>query len=107
MVLLTIIIVGKAFYIQRTEGAYWRGVSDSLQQRVVELDADRGTIYSEDGQMLTVGELTLGQCTGYRFTRMYSQACQLIFRHPFSFRPPVNGRFEIGDLFSFLPRWLQ
>ena len=53
MVLLTIIIVGKAFYIQRTEGAYWRGVSDSLQQRVVELDADRGTIYSEDGQMLS------------------------------------------------------
>src|SRR5258705_12177293 len=28
-------------------------MSDSMHQRIVELDADRGTIYSEDGQMLS------------------------------------------------------
>ncbi|MEI9945902.1 MAG: penicillin-binding protein [Chitinophagaceae bacterium] len=28
-------------------------MSDSMHQRIIELDADRGTIYSEDGQMLS------------------------------------------------------
>lgn len=53
MVLLSLVILGKAFYIQRFEGNYWRSMSDSMHQRIVELDADRGTIYSEDGQMLS------------------------------------------------------
>ncbi|MBL7738197.1 MAG: transpeptidase family protein [Chitinophagaceae bacterium] len=53
MALISLLILGKAFYIQRFQGDYWRGMSDSLHQRIVELDADRGTIYSEDGQMLS------------------------------------------------------
>lgn len=53
MVLLSMLILGKAFYIQRFQGDHWRSMSDSMHQRIVELDADRGTIYSEDGQMLS------------------------------------------------------
>lgn len=53
MVVLSLLILGKAFYIQRFQGNYWRSMSDSMHQRIVELDADRGTIYSEDGQMLS------------------------------------------------------
>ncbi|MGZ8557794.1 MAG: penicillin-binding transpeptidase domain-containing protein, partial [Chitinophagaceae bacterium] len=53
MVLLCILILGKAFYIQRVQGEHWRSMNDSMHQRIVELDADRGTIYSEDGQMLS------------------------------------------------------
>ncbi|HEU4471322.1 MAG TPA: penicillin-binding protein, partial [Flavisolibacter sp.] len=45
--------LGRAFYIQRFEGKHWRSMSDSLHQKFVELDAERGTIYSEDGQMLS------------------------------------------------------
>ncbi len=46
-------VVGRAFYIQRFQGAYWKKLSDSLHQRYVTLDAQRGTIYSEDGQFLS------------------------------------------------------
>lgn len=46
-------IMGKAIYIQQIQGNYWRGMSDSLHQKIVELDAERGTIYSEDGSMLS------------------------------------------------------
>lgn len=53
MALLCIVILGKAVYIQRVDGAELRAMGDSLQQRIVELDAERGTIYSEDGQMLS------------------------------------------------------
>lgn len=53
MVLLSVFVLGRAFYIQRFQGSYWRSMSDSLHQRIEELDADRGTIYSEDGQMLS------------------------------------------------------
>ena len=53
MALLGLLILGKAFYIQRIQGDYWRNMSDSMHQRIVELDAERGTIYSEDGQMLS------------------------------------------------------
>lgn len=53
IVVLSFVVLGKAFYIQRAEGKYWRCMSDSLHQRIIPLDADRGTIYSEDGQMLS------------------------------------------------------
>ena len=50
---LGVFIISKAFYIQRFQGNYWKSMSDSLHQRIEPLDAERGTIYSEDGQMLS------------------------------------------------------
>ena len=43
----------QGFLYPAVPGQYWRSMSDSLHQRIVELDAERGTIYSEDGQMLS------------------------------------------------------
>ena len=53
IVVLSLLVLGRAFYIQRFQGNYWRSMSDSLHQRIEPLDAERGTIYSEDGQMLS------------------------------------------------------
>jgi cell division protein FtsI (penicillin-binding protein 3) len=53
MVVLGVIIFGKALYIQVAEGSYWRSLGDSLHLDNRELDAERGTIYSEDGRMLS------------------------------------------------------
>ncbi|MFN5648213.1 MAG: cell division protein, partial [Sphingobacteriales bacterium] len=53
IVVFSLAIVGKAFYIQTVEGAYWKNMSDSLHLEYRELDAERGTIYSEDGSMLS------------------------------------------------------
>jgi len=48
-----VLIIGKAFYIQQIQGKYWEGMSDSLHQKIVAIEASRGTIYSADGQMLS------------------------------------------------------
>jgi cell division protein FtsI (penicillin-binding protein 3) len=53
IVLLSVAVLGRALYIQNAEGAYWRSKSDSLHTRIINLDADRGTIYSADGNMLS------------------------------------------------------
>jgi cell division protein FtsI (penicillin-binding protein 3) len=53
IVLVSCLVIGRAFYIQHFQGSFWRSMSDSLHQRIVPLDAERGTIYSEDGQMLS------------------------------------------------------
>jgi cell division protein FtsI (penicillin-binding protein 3) len=53
VVALSLVVLGRAFYIQQVQGNYWRSMSDSLHQKFVPLDAERGTIYSEDGQMLS------------------------------------------------------
>lgn len=53
VVVVCLVILGKAFYIQQVEGAQWRSLSASLHQHIEEIDAERGTIYSEDGQMLS------------------------------------------------------
>ncbi|HEY4209309.1 MAG TPA: penicillin-binding protein 2, partial [Puia sp.] len=50
---LCVVVLGKAFYIQHVQGDYWRGLSDSLHQKFIEMDAERGTIYSEDSSMLS------------------------------------------------------
>ena len=53
VVLLSLCVLGRAFYIQNVEGEQWRSLSDSMHQRYVELGAERGTIFSEDGKMLS------------------------------------------------------
>lgn len=53
VVIVCVVIFGKAIYIQQVQGPHWRSMSDSLHQKLAEIDAERGTIYSEDGQMLS------------------------------------------------------
>ena len=51
--LLGIIVLGKAFYIQQVQGTFWRAMGNSMHLKYMPLDAERGTIYSEDGNMLS------------------------------------------------------
>lgn len=51
--LLGLFVLGRAVYIQRVEGHYWRALSDSMRQRFVTLDAQRGTIYTDAGELLS------------------------------------------------------
>lgn len=50
---ICVVIFSKAVYIQQVEGAKWRNLGDTLHQRTQEIEAERGTIYSEDGEMLS------------------------------------------------------
>jgi len=52
-VAFSLIIIGRVIYIQNAEGQYWIAQAREQQQRVVPIEADRGTIYSEDGSMLS------------------------------------------------------
>ncbi|HWH63855.1 MAG TPA: penicillin-binding protein [Ginsengibacter sp.] len=53
IIILGVIIVGRAFYIQRFEGAYWKQMSNTEHLKYMDINAERGTIYSEDGNMLS------------------------------------------------------
>ena len=53
IVVFSLVIIGKVVYIQYAEGQYWIAQAKQQQQRVVPIDAERGTIYSEDGSMLS------------------------------------------------------
>ena len=53
IVLLCIFVIGRAIYIQRAQGSFWKGMGDSLHLKYLPIDAERGTIYSEDGNMLS------------------------------------------------------
>ncbi len=53
LVIFGIMILGKAFYTQRIEGSYWIKMGDSLHTKIVDMAAERGTIFSEDGSMLS------------------------------------------------------
>lgn len=53
IVAFSLLILGRVFYLQQVQGDYWRGIAKKQQQRFVEIEADRGTIYSEDGNMLS------------------------------------------------------
>lgn len=48
-----IVIAIKVFYIQDVEGSYWRSMANDLHDRYMTIDAERGTIYSSDGRMLS------------------------------------------------------
>ncbi len=53
MIILCVFVLGRAVYIQQAEGKYWKGMSDSLHIKSQPIVAERGTIYSEDGNMLS------------------------------------------------------
>ncbi len=53
MILLGAVVLGRAFYIQRIEGKYWQDMGKNLHLKYLPIDAERGTIYSEDGNMLS------------------------------------------------------
>lgn len=51
--LLSLMVLSKAIIIQKFQGEHWRSMGDSMHQKIIEINADRGTIFSEDGQMLS------------------------------------------------------
>jgi cell division protein FtsI (penicillin-binding protein 3) len=53
IIVFGLFVLGKAVYIQRVEGKFWKGVGDSMQLRYVPVFAERGSIYSEDGNILS------------------------------------------------------
>lgn len=53
MTLLGFMVLGRVVHIQVFQGKEWRNMGDSLHQTVEILDAERGTIYSEEGEMLS------------------------------------------------------
>jgi cell division protein FtsI (penicillin-binding protein 3) len=53
MIVLGAIVLGRAFYLQRIEGKYWKDMGKNLHLKYLPIDAERGTIYSEDGNMLS------------------------------------------------------
>ncbi len=53
MIVLGAVVLGRAFYIQRVEGARWKELGKKDHLKYMPVDAERGTIYSEDGNMLS------------------------------------------------------
>lgn len=53
IVVLCVFVLGRAIYIQRAEGKFWIGMGDSLHLKYQPILAERGSIYSEDGNMLS------------------------------------------------------
>ncbi|MDB5201828.1 MAG: hypothetical protein JWQ27_1237 [Ferruginibacter sp.] len=53
IVLLGVFVLGRAIYIQQVQGSFWKGMGESLHLKYLPIDAERGSIYSEDGNMLS------------------------------------------------------
>jgi cell division protein FtsI (penicillin-binding protein 3) len=53
IIMLGAIVLGRAIYIQRVQGAYWKQMSNTQHLKYMDVNAERGTIYSEDGNMLS------------------------------------------------------
>ncbi len=53
IIVLAAIILGRAIYIQRVQGTYWKQMSNTEHLKYIDINAERGTIYSEDGNMLS------------------------------------------------------
>ncbi len=95
VILLSFFIFGKAFYIQRIQGRYWRSMSDSMHQRFQPLVAERGNIYSEDGQMLSVSIPTFDVYIDFSADGLREKNGKHFFENIDSFSLAMSGYF--GD----------
>lgn len=46
-------ILARAIYIQRVDGDFWKSMATKQHLKYIDLSAERGSIYSEDGNMLS------------------------------------------------------
>ena len=53
IIILGCIIIGRAFFIQNVQGKYWKSMNSSMHLKYKDVNAERGSIYSEDGNMLS------------------------------------------------------
>jgi cell division protein FtsI (penicillin-binding protein 3) len=53
IIALGVVVIGRAFYIQKVQGKYWLSMSNKQHLKYIEIGAERGSIYSEDGNMLS------------------------------------------------------
>jgi cell division protein FtsI (penicillin-binding protein 3) len=53
MIALGLCVLGKTFYIQNAQGKFWKKMGDSIQLKYMPINAERGSIYSEDGNILS------------------------------------------------------
>ena len=53
IIALGAVVIGRAFYIQKVQGKYWLSMSNKQHLKYIEIGAERGSIYSEDGNMLS------------------------------------------------------
>lgn len=53
VVALGIVVLSRAVYIQRVQGDYWKKMSNNQHLKYFDVNAERGSIYSEDGNMLS------------------------------------------------------
>ena len=53
MIVLALFVLVKAFYIQNSEGKFWKSMGDSLHLKYMPINAERGSIFSEDGNILS------------------------------------------------------
>ena len=53
IMIIGVFVLAKTFYIQQVEGKFWRGMGDSLHLKYMPINAARGSIYSEDGNILS------------------------------------------------------
>jgi cell division protein FtsI (penicillin-binding protein 3) len=93
--ILSMIVLGRAIFIQRIEGNHWRSMSDSLHRRFVPLTAERGTIYSEDGQMLSTSIPTFDIYMDFNAEGLREKKGKRFFENVDSFAMAMAGYF--GD----------
>lgn len=97
VVIACVAIFGKAVYIQQVEGSKWRNMSDSLHQRIEEIEAERGTIYSEDGQMLSTSIPQFDIYIDFRVASLHEKSGKL-------FRENIDSlSFYLAKLFKDQP----
>ena len=53
MIVLGILVIGRAFYIQQFQGKYWKDMGNNMHVKYLPIYADRGSIYSDNGEMLS------------------------------------------------------
>ena len=54
IMLLGLLILGKAVYIQQAQGDKWLAMAKAQEQKFFDIQAERGSIYSDDGSMLSI-----------------------------------------------------
>ena len=53
IIALGVAVLGKTFYLQTMEGKHWKSMGDSMHLKYMPIEAQRGSIYSEDGNILS------------------------------------------------------
>lgn len=101
MIVMGTVVLGRAIYIQRIQGDYWKSMSNKQHLKYMDINAERGSIFSEDGNMLSTSLPVFDIYVDFGADGLREKEGKRFYKHLDSLSISLSELFKDGSVSSY------